>query len=54
MSIDVCLISRMDINYKENSGMKNFSWKFEHQYRSFQCGKHDCRANNKKNRDYYE
>ena len=54
MSIQVCLISWMNINCNENSGKKGFSCKPKHQYRVSQCTKHDCTAHNKKNGDYCE
>ena len=53
MSIQVCLISQININYKENSGKKSFFLTNpKHQYRVSQSGENDCSANNKKNRDY--
>ena len=48
-----CLISRINFDYKENSGRKAFFANPMHQYRVSQCGEHDCHANNKKNGDYY-
>ena len=53
-SIQVCLISRINFDYKENGGKKAFLANPKHQYHVSQCGEHDCNANNKKNRDYYE
>ena len=54
MSIQVCPISQMNIDYEENSGKKTFLANLRHQYRVFQSGEHDCSGNNKKNGDYYE
>ena len=53
-STQVQLISRMNFDYKENSGKKSFSCKSKHQYHASQCGEQDCGANNKRNGDYYE
>ena len=53
MSIQDCLISWMNFDYKENGGNKAFLANMKHQYRVSQCGEHDCYANNKKNEDYY-
>ena len=47
-SIQVCLISQMNINYKENGGKKSFFANPKHQYRVSQYEEHDCSANNKK------
>ena len=52
MSVQVCLISWMTINYKKNGGKKAFLTNPMHQYRVSQCGEHDCSANNNKNGDY--
>ena len=54
MSIQVCLISRMNFDHKDNGGKKAFLANPKHQYRASQCAEHDCSANNKKNEDYYE
>ena len=54
MSIQVCLISWMTINYKENGGKKSFLANHNHEYHVSQCGEHDCSANNNKNGDYNE
>ena len=54
MSIQLCLISRVNIDYEENAGKKAFHANPKHQYRVSQCGEHDCHANNKRNRDCYE
>ena len=50
-SIQVCPISRMNFDYKENGRKKNFSCKFKASYHVSHCGEHDCNANNKKNGD---
>ena len=52
MSIQVCLISRGNFDYKENGGKKAFLANPTHQYCVSQCGEHDYRANNKTNGDY--
>ena len=54
MGIQVCLISRMNFDYRENGGKKGFLENPKRQYRVPQCGEHGCSANNKKNRGYYE
>ena len=54
MGIQVCLISRMNFDYKENGGNKAFPTDLKHQYRISQYGEHDCCANNKKNGYYYK
>ena len=46
------LIANFD--YKENHGKKSFSCKSEASNHVYQCRKHDCSANNKKNGDYYD
>ena len=53
MIIQVCLISRMNIDYKENEGKKASLANPKHQCRVSQCAEHDCCANNKKNGDCY-
>ena len=53
-SSQVCLISEMNINSKENGGKKSFACKSMHQYRVSQCREHDCSAHNEKNRHYNE
>ena len=50
MSIQVCFISWMTINYKENGEKKSFLANLKHQYRVSQCGEYNCSANNNKNR----
>ena len=54
MSIQVYLISRMNIIYKENGGKKAFLTNPRHQYHVSKSEEHDCSAHNKKNGDYYE
>ena len=54
MSIQVCLISWMTINYKENGGKKSFLVDPRHQYCVSQCGEHDCSAYNNNQGDYNE
>ena len=44
MSIQVCLISRMNFDYKDNSG-KGFLTSPKHQYGVSEWGEHDCSAN---------
>ena len=53
MSIQVCLISRMNSDYNENGGNKAFLVNPKQQYHVSHCGEHDCHANNKKNEDCY-
>ena len=50
----ICLISRMNFDYKVNGEKEAFNANPKHQYCASQWGEHDCSANNKKNRDYYE
>ena len=54
IGIQVCLVSWMYFDYKENGGKIAFLANPNQQYRVSQCAKHDCNANNKKNRDCYE
>ena len=54
MSIQVCLISWMNFDYKENGGNKAFRANSKHQYHVSQCRELDCCVNKKKNGDYYE
>ena len=54
MGIQVCLISRINFDYKENGGKKAFLANPKHQYHVSQCGEHDCSAHNEKNGDYNE
>ena len=51
MSIQVCLISRININYEENGGKKAFLANPTHLYPVSQCGEHDCNIVNEKNGD---
>ena len=51
-SIQVCLISWMNFDYKENGGKKVFPTNPKHQYHVPHRGEHDCSAHNKKNVDY--
>ena len=54
MSIQVCLISQMNINYKENGGKKSVSCKSKASISCFPMGEHNCSAHNEKNGDYNE
>ena len=54
MCIQVCLISRMNFDYKENGGNKAFLENPMHQNHVSLYGDRDCHANNKRNGDYYE
>ena len=51
MSIQVCAISPVNINYRENVGLKSFSCNRKHQNCVPQCGEHDCSGHNEKNED---
>ena len=53
-SIQACLISRMNVNYKENGEKKSFLAYPKHQYHVLQLGEHDCSAHKEKNGDYNE
>ena len=53
MSIQVCLITRMNIIIRKMVERKAFLANPKHQDRVPQYGEHDYRAHNKKNRDYY-
>ena len=44
----------MNFDYEENSEKKALHANPKHHYRVSQCEEHECRANNKKNGDYYE
>ena len=48
MSIQVCLISRMNFGYTKNGGKKAFPINPKHQHRVSHCGEHDCNANIKR------
>ena len=53
--VQVCLISWMEINYKENGGKKKaFLANPKHQDYASHYGECDCSVNNKKNADYYK
>ena len=54
MSIQVCLVSWMNFDYEENGGKKVLLANPKHHDHVSQYGEHDCRANNKKNEDFYE
>ena len=54
MSIQVCLNSWKNFDYKENGRKKAFLTNPKHQCRVSRCGKQDCHANNKRTGDYYE
>ena len=54
MSIQVCLIQRMNFDYKESSGKKALFANPKHQYRVSEYKEHDCSTNNKKNWDCYK
>ena len=53
-SIQVCLISWMNFDYKENGRKKGFLTNPKTHYHVSRYGERDCHADNKKNRDYYE
>ena len=53
IGIQVCLISWINIDYKENGGKNAFLVNLKHQYRVSQCGELDCCINSKKNEDYH-
>ena len=48
MSIQVCLISRMNINYSKNGGNKSFSCQTKTSIPSISLTKHDCNAHSQK------
>ena len=52
MSIQVCLNSQKNFDFKENGGMKAFLANPKPQYQISQCGGQDCCSNNKNNGDY--
>ena len=54
MSIQFCLITRKNFDYKENGKKKASLANLNYQYHISQYGEQDCHANNKKNGDYYE
>ena len=51
-SIQVCIISQMNFDYKENGEKKDFLANPKHQYCVSQYGEHDSSARNKKKGDY--
>ena len=51
-SIQVCLITRMNNNYKENGGKKPFLANPKHPYRVSHCKEHDCVPITKRIKDY--
>ena len=53
-SIESCLISRMNFDYKEIGGKEAFLANPKHQYCASQWEEHDCSTYNRKNGDYYE
>ena len=53
MSIQVCHISQMDFDYKENSGKKSFSYKSKTSVSCIPLWRHDYIASDKKNGDRY-
>ena len=53
-SIQLLLISQMNINYMEMVERQTFLANPKHQYRVYKCEEHDCSANHKKSGDYYE
>ena len=54
ISIQVCLLSRLNFDYTKKGGKNAFLADPKHQYRVSQCGEFDCRANNKMKGNYYE
>ena len=50
LRIQVCLISQINIDYRENGGKQSFFFfaNRKHQYRVSQCGKHGCSAQSQK------
>ena len=54
MGVHVCLISRMNFNYKEIGERNAFLVNPKYQYHVSQCGEHDWWANNKNRGDYYK
>ena len=54
MGIQVCLISWINLDYKENGGKKAFLANPNHQHHVSQCGEYDCHTNNKRNGDCYK
>ena len=54
MSIQVCFIALININYSENGGRKAFLSNPKHQYRVSKYEEQNCRAHNEENGDYNE
>ena len=54
MSIQVCHISLININYTKKGGKNSFLINLKHQYRVSQSGERDCGAHNETNGDYNE
>ena len=52
MTIQVCLLNRMNIDYTKNDGKKAFPTNPKPQYHVSQCGEQDWCTNNKKNGVY--
>ena len=46
MSIQICHISWVNFDHKENDGRKAFLATPKHQFHIFDCGVHDCSADN--------
>ena len=53
ISIQVCLLSQMNLDFKDNGGKKAFPANPKRQYRVSYYGERDCNASNKKNGDCY-
>ena len=53
-SIQVCLVSQVNINFKEMVEKQAFLANPKHQNHVSQKGEHDCSTHNKMNGDYYE
>ena len=53
MGIQLCLISWMNFDFRENGGEEAVPANSKHQYRVSHFEEHDCFANNKKNGDCY-
>ena len=54
IGIQLCLISLMNFDYKENGGKRALLVNQKHQCHVSQRGEQDCHTNNKKNGDYYK
>ena len=53
MSVQVCLISQINFDCKENNGNKIFSWKSKALISRIPIRRNDYCGHNKKNGDYY-